>query len=373
MQEVLVFATKISSENYSTNFIDNSSKKETMLQEKMRIDCRGHLYMTENEPIKDSNKEEFMKNMEKILSESTLINSLNIDKQEDMQNANTLVVAFYLITREAGLLFQKIAIIIHSCDLHNISIINKDYLEKFTQTFFFSLLSIKHLGSIDRISEGLSTLFKTIFESKNPILPGLAENLLEKLLGYLDNNELKNTLRRSAGLPFAIVCLLNAEPAGRKTKLFPRTIRKLFDLANKHNEVESQIHALNILKLVFQDGSLRQDVEKYIGEGFTIAIRGFSTLDWGIRNSSLMLFSSLVKRTLGANKTVSQHSLKSCMNIVEFFTRAPELLDFFRKEIEFFVANGNASNNMYPSIYPIALIFSKLLPYDLKNSFLNNG
>ena len=68
-----------------------------------------------------------------------------------------------------------------------------------------------------------------------------------------------------------------------------------------------------------------------------MAIKGFSSNDWAIRNSALMLFSSLTKRTFGSNKTADQTSVKNQMNIVEFFTRAPQLLEFFMKEIQNFI------------------------------------
>lgn len=50
-----------------------------------------------------------------------------------------------------------------------------------------------------------------------------------------------------------------------------------------------------------------------------------------------MLFSSLTKRTFGTNKTADQNSVKNQMNIIEFFTRAPQLMDFFFKEINDFL------------------------------------
>jgi len=39
-----------------------------------------------------------------------------------------------------------------------------------------------------------------------------------------------------------------------------------------------------------------------MGDAFKLAIDGFSSNDWGIRNSSLMLFSVLAKKTFGLYK-----------------------------------------------------------------------
>jgi hypothetical protein len=59
-------------------------------------------------------------------------------------------------------------------------------------------------------------LCKAMNESKNPILPHLSSELLEKLLLHIEINTFKNILRRSAGLPSAVACLLKAEIAGKR-------------------------------------------------------------------------------------------------------------------------------------------------------------
>lgn len=171
---------------------------------------------------------------------------------DDLENENTLVVSFYLLTRESGLLFQGISQIIQFCERNSLKyLIEASKLESLAQLCFESLLSVKHLGSIERIAGGIKKLCYTIFESKDPIIPNLAEKLAEKVLDHLEKNQFKNSLRRSAGLPPAIVCLLNSEIAGRKAKLLPMILNKLFFLCETPlNEINVQIkiHSLNILK-----------------------------------------------------------------------------------------------------------------------------
>ena len=55
------------------------------------------------------------------------------------------------------------------------------------------------------------------------------------------------------------------------------------------------------------------------------SIRGFTGEEWGVRNSSLMLFSVLANRTVGIRPTY---------NLLEFFHRCPELLDFFTHQLK---------------------------------------
>lgn len=196
-----------------------------------------------------------MKHIEQLLCSSTLLDSFGEkagQSLEDLENENTLVVSFYLLTREAGLLFQGISHVIQFCENNSLQyLVESSKLEKLAQLCFESLLSVKHLGSIERISGGIKKLCLTIFESKEPIIPNLAEKLALKVMEHLEKNQFTNSLRRSAGLPPAIVCLLNSEIAGRKSKLLPFIMNKLFELFEtplNENNVQIKIHSLNILK-----------------------------------------------------------------------------------------------------------------------------
>ena len=59
-----------------------------------------------------------------------------------------------------------------------------------------------------------------------------------------------------------------------------------------------------------------------------------------------MLFSSIAKRTIGTEKVADQQDIRNSLNIVEFFTRAPELLDFFLEEVQDYVENGTCFHKL---------------------------
>jgi hypothetical protein len=72
---------------------------------------------------------------------------------------------------------------------------------------------------------------------------------------------------------------------------------------NNQNPIELRIHALNILKKLFQDSDLKGDLDPYVSEAFISSIKGFTSEEWGVRNSSLMLFTVLSNRTVGVKPT----------------------------------------------------------------------
>ena len=54
---------------------------------------------------------------------------------------------------------------------------------------------------------------------------------------------------------------------------------------------------------MFQDGDLKVDMDPYTSSAFISSIKGFTSEDWGVRNSSLMLFTVLSNRTVGIKPT----------------------------------------------------------------------
>jgi hypothetical protein len=62
------------------------------------------------------------------------------------------------------------------------------------------------------------------------------------------------------------------------------------------------------------------------------AIVGFSHNDWSVRNSSLALYSGIIRRMFGFMDE-DQQSIKNSLNIVQFFLRAPNLINFFFDEV----------------------------------------
>lgn len=46
------------------------------------------------------------------------------------------------------------------------------------------------------------------------------------------------------------------------------------------------------------------------------------------------------------------------------------MVDYFLKEVRDFIEDGRNKDLQYPAIYPITLVFSRLLPYDFKNNYM---
>jgi len=52
----------------------------------------------------------------------------------------------------------------------------------------------------------------------------------------------------------------------------------------------TQVHAINILKALYQDTSLGCAVLQYASQGTVKAVTGFASSSWAVRNASMQLF-----------------------------------------------------------------------------------
>ena len=56
-----------------------------------------------------------------------------------------------------------------------------------------------------------------------------------------------------------------------------------------------QVHALNLLLVIFKEASVAPNCQQYLGEATIKAIQGFSSEHWAIRNSSTQLFGEVLR------------------------------------------------------------------------------
>ena len=54
-----------------------------------------------------------------------------------------------------------------------------------------------------------------------------------------------------------------------------------------------QAHGMNILKMLYQDTSLGTHTLQYAGNGLILAISGFASPSWAIRNAATQLFGTV--------------------------------------------------------------------------------
>jgi len=94
------------------------------------------------------------------------------------------------------------------------------------------LLSLKHMGSIEKISTGLTSFCLAMNDSQIAEFCQLSKTLVEKLFASLESNDFKVILRRSAGIPFAVVALIKAHSIYERNSSLSLLIKRLFAMSD---------------------------------------------------------------------------------------------------------------------------------------------
>ncbi|KAI9246127.1 putative death-receptor fusion protein-domain-containing protein [Sporodiniella umbellata] len=232
------------------------------------------------------------------------------------------------------------------------------------------LTNIRHRGAFSSVYPAYVSLNAKLLASNNQSIAQLPSQWLQKDLNSLTSSNISIT-RRSAGLPLCILAIVSSEQS-LKRELLEGAMKRLLALASEEPPKDAdqridlpQVHAYNIMRSIFMDSKLGGHVLEYVSKGFSLAISGFSSFSWAIRNCSVMLFSTLLQRTFGTKKTKDEHSHINTLTGREFFVRYPDLHPYLLKELKIAVdqlLSSSSAASVHPGLYPILTLLSRMKP-----------
>ncbi|XP_051772571.1 thyroid adenoma-associated protein isoform X1 [Ctenopharyngodon idella] len=259
-------------------------------------------------------------------------------------------------------------------------VITEDQVEGVGKYFREQLLQSRHRGAFELAYVGFVRLTEMLCRSGSAMLQQLPAHWLKEVLEEVKSSDPSSKLcatRRSAGIPFYIQALLSSEPKSSSCGLLKMTMRSLTALAMPSNDgaTESstvpQVHALNILRALYRDTRLGENIVPFVSEGMQAAILGFTSPVWAVRNSSTLLFSTLITRIFGVKKGKDEHSKKNRMTGREFFTRFPALYPFLLSQLQEAAASVNSDSGqvkLHPSLFLLLLVLGRLYPSPMDGS-----
>jgi hypothetical protein len=205
--------------------------------------------------------------------------------------AQTIVTASWLTMKEVGLLVGAL-----SSKTKHTDLLSGDALKHLGEHLISVMLEVKHAGAIDKTRIGLTTLCERLLDDYD-----VAERNLSALpmrwLTILLNEEIvnkaklsmKDRVRRSAGIPFAFLALLLSEKSSSMRPMLKYAIEELFKVLQleRNDEEElfsTQIHAFNVLRVIFKDRDLSLATSIYAAQGAELCINGMgATPQWEVR------------------------------------------------------------------------------------------
>ncbi|XP_046281080.2 thyroid adenoma-associated protein [Marmota monax] len=250
-------------------------------------------------------------------------------------------------------------------------LLTEDQVKEIGDYFKQHLLQSRHRGAFELAYTGFVKLTEILNRCPNVSLQKLPEQWLWNVLEEIKSSDPSSKLcatRRSAGIPFYIQALLASEPKKGKMDLLKITMKELISLAGPACDSQStvpQVHALNILRALFRDARLGENIIPYVADGAKAAILGFTSPVWAVRNSSTLLFSSLITRIFGVKRGKDELSKTNRMTGREFFSRFPELYPFLLKQLEAVASTVDSDLGQldrHPSMFLLLLVLERLYP-----------
>nr|XP_046258832.1 thyroid adenoma-associated protein isoform X2 [Scatophagus argus] len=242
------------------------------------------------------------------------------------------------------------------------------------------LLQSRHRGAFELAYVGFVRLTDMLCRSGSQALQQLPARWLTEVLEEVKSSDPSSKLcatRRSAGIPFYIQALLSSEPKSSSCSLLKMTMRELIALAmpsadrTTDSSTVPQVHALNILRALYRDTRLGENIIPFVSDGMQAAVLGFTSPVWAVRNSSTLLFSTLITRIFGVKKGKDEHSKKNRMTGREFFTRFSALYPFLLNQLEEAAATVESDSGqvkLHPSLFLLLLVLSRLYPSPMDGS-----
>ncbi|KAM4607989.1 thyroid adenoma-associated protein [Polymixia lowei] len=267
----------------------------------------------------------------------------------------------------------------HSTHTHT-GLITEEQVEGVGLYFRQQLLQSRHRGAFELAYVGFVRLTDMLCRSGSLALQQLPARWLCEVLEEVKSSDPSSKLcatRRSAGIPFYIQALLSSEPKSSSCSLLKMTMRELTALAMPSADGDTdrstvpQVHALNILRALYRDTRLGENIIPFVSEGVQAAVLGFTSPVWAVRNSSTLLFSTLITRIFGVKKGKDEHSKKNRMTGREFFTRFPALYPFLLSQLEeaaTTVDSDSGQVKLHPSLFLLLLVLGRLYPSPMDGS-----
>ncbi|KAG7511599.1 thyroid adenoma-associated protein [Solea senegalensis] len=259
-------------------------------------------------------------------------------------------------------------------------LITEEQVEGVGLYFRQQLLQSRHRGAFELAYVGFVRLTDMLCRSGSEALQQLPACWLSEVLEEVKSSDPSSKLcatRRSAGIPFYIQALLSSEPKSSSCSLLKMSMRELITLAmpsadrNTESSTVPQVHALNILRALYRDTRLGENIIPFVSDGMQAAVLGFTSPVWAVRNSSTLLFSTLITRIFGVKKGKDEHSKKNRMTGREFFTRFPALYPFLLNQLEEAAATVESDSGqvkLHPSLFLLLLVLSRLYPSPMDGS-----
>ncbi len=361
---------------------------------KGRVDCRGHLLLGSSETGAAAGREGDE-------------GGLQHESTHDENPLHLLVVGAWQIIKEAT---NCVATVIEEAPLGEAvqgGLVSTAQAQSTGDSMLSALLTLKHMGGVLHASHGFSRLCRVLLSSTAPGARGIVSAWLHSLLHRVAAKHQQFILRRSAGFAMAFLAIVRAEAAaaGHSQPLIDTAVSHLLVHAAGEREEQAvmrdallqlgvneaqlppltppspgatsaktsmwrrQVHSRNVLRAIARDGAVARRLGRFLPLALSQALGGFASPSWALRNSSLMVFSTVVTALVGSKRVdeaASEQNLRSARGL---FAAYPSLRPMLAETLEGGVqavlggalaTEDAAEGGPAPTLYPLLLLLGRL-------------
>ena len=233
--------------------------------------------------------------------------------------------------------------------------------------FMESLVKLKHTGAVEKTAESFQAVCERLLQCHLVEYRRLPGKWLELFLDRVKEPDQcrDDIIRRSGGLPFALAAIFRAEPKNVPKTMLPSAMKTLLHIISHPNlhRSWSRIHALHILRHIFNDKALSTDASASMAQAVQLSLACMSDKVWEVRSAASLCFATLVTRTVGYKNKIGSGTLQKSISAYEFFFRYPSLLEVMLEELKGVAEVLKSATTAVPvRLGPILLLIARLLP-----------
>ncbi|CAN8022787.1 unnamed protein product [Ixodes persulcatus] len=285
--------------------------------------------------------------------------------------AQMLLLCGWRAHREVSLLFGELC---EACPFGDASddskrcLLSVDQVLKIGSFFMEQMSSIRHRGAFEQAYTAFQKLCQMLWRCNHPELAKLPMTWLKDVVTVVREGGVSST-RRSAGIPYIVQAVLVSEPQVLGSAAFQQYMAEFLKLADQDTSaVEPKVHAINVLRALFREARLGDVVMPYVADGVRVAVLGFEANVWAVRNAATLLFSTLMTRIFGVNRSRDEPQRRNCLTAHVFFLRFPSLFHFLLDQL------NRAGNHLHHRVlgssrFPVLLLLSRLFPSVVEGGF----
>ena len=250
-----------------------------------------------------------------------------------------------------------------------------------------ALLSLKHMGGVLHASKAFGRVCSVLLAA-----PGGGDHVsgwLASLLHRIAHKHQQFILRRSAGFALAFLAILRAEAAqpGHVAGMLHSALATLMvhaggdtpgvaealdalgvpvpplplpEAAHTAAGWRKAVHSLNVTRALLREGTLSRPLAKFLPLILRVALGGFASPSWAVRNSSLMVYAAVVRGLVGSQRVDEAVAAQNLRAAQQAFAAYPGLQQTLLGTLQAGVAATLAQAEPATTLYPLLLLLRRL-------------